>query len=538
MNTGVENLTNTSTKSAVEYAQALFSNRYVIRFIVAMWITLTCNTVFYENLNENVLVSAGLLLFALNWLIISIFSVGRLFKPGLILLICISASVEYFSTRFGIMMDYGMLQNVLETDVKEAADLINFRLFFHFLVYAALPSALVLFVPTPKSTIKRRVLTYTGNFLLVLGLLGTLAFMHYQTLSGYFRMNKEQRYYATPLNAISAIKSHVKMKLKPKATTFTQIASSVAFVPFSEKPTVFVLVLGETVRADHFGLNGYERNTTPNLSKLPVYNFKDVSSCGTATAHSVPCMFSWMNKADYDEFTAKNSENVIDIVKRAGFDVIWRDNNSGCKGVCSRVKTEKLYEVVTCEDGCPDELLLEGLPKLLEQKKNTLIVLHQQGSHGPAYFRRSQQKHKTFLPECEDETFATCSQQEIINAYDNSLVETDAMLSSVIELLDKQKDVNTGLLYVSDHGESLGENGVYLHGLPYAFAPSSQTHIPMLFWLSDNYQKDVKLDRTCLNEITAKPTSHDALFGSLLGLLSIDIKTEKQTTDLVTGCRG
>lgn len=516
----------------------LARNPNIVRFLTACWITLLCNSVFFSKLSDSVFYSASAVLLVLNWLLITLLAVGPLFKPALIAIVLTSVSVEYFSTRFGVMFDYTMLQNILETDTKEAWDLVNLRLVLHFLLYAMPPILYIVSSTKNDISFKHKALQYGCSLATVIGLMVVLALSQYQSLSGYFRMHKEQQYYATPLNAVSAIKSHIKLKLKPKKGEFQYIANAVNFLPFSEKPSIFIVVLGETARADHFGINGYERNTTPNLASLPIVNFTEVSSCGTATAHSVPCMFSWMSKDNYDEDIAKNSENVIDIIKRSGFNVTWQDNNSGCKNMCDRIKTDKLYEIINCEDGCLDDVLLQQLPQLLNQNKNTLIVMHQQGSHGPAYFRRSDAQHKRYLPECKDETFASCSVQEIVNAYDNSLVETDALLGELVTALKAVPNANTGLLYVSDHGESLGENGMYLHGLPYALAPQAQTHVPMFFWLSDSYIADAKLDINCLNNVAANPTSHDALFGSLLGLLSIEIQTDKQVTDLVSPCRG
>ncbi|MFC3034719.1 phosphoethanolamine transferase [Pseudoalteromonas fenneropenaei] len=518
---------------------SLLSHRHILRFISAMWFTAAYNSVFISKLTTAVNVSAILLLLLLTWLIITLLTPGRLFKPMLIVLIFSSAVVQYYSSNFGVMFDAGMLQNVLETDIHEVKDLLSFKFASYFAVFALLPTLVVWQMPNLKLNRCLRVQRYLLIILVNIALIGSLALTSYQSLSGYFRVNKEQRYYATPLNIVAAVNSQLKKHLATPVKEFTRIASNVTFVPFSAKPTVFILVLGETARADHFTINGYQRDTTPNLSKLPIVNFAQVSSCGTATAHSVPCMFSWMNKADYDENIAKNSENLVDIVKRAGFDVLWRDNDNGCKDVCNRVTTENLYQSanIHCEDGCPDEVLLEHLPNLLQRQKNLFIVLHQQGSHGPAYYRRSHGQQVVFAPACQDETFATCNQQEIINAYDNSLVATDDLLGKLVTTLAAMPNVNTGLWYVSDHGESLGENGVYLHGLPYSLAPDAQTHVPMLFWLSNNYLHDAQLNLDCLHKTAAQATSHDALFGSVLGLLSIQVTTNKDLTDLITPCR-
>lgn len=515
----------------------LFASKSFVRFAVVLWLTFACNNVFFQQLDSSVFIPSVFLLLLINSLIVLLLSPGYMFKPMLILLIFASVSANYFSHHFGTMIDAHMLQNMFETNVSEANDLITWPFVRHLLLFAILPSLLVLLNKPRLQPILKRTLQYSAALTSILILLGGFALLQYQSLSGYFRMHKELRYYATPLNVVSATKRYVKDRLPKGDEAFVTIADEVEFNAFSKKPTVFIVVLGETVRADHLALNGYSRNTNPKLSALPIVNFSQMTSCGTATAHSVPCMFSWMNKQNYDEFAAKHSENVIDIVARAGFDVMWRENDGGCKDVCNRVKTFDVAKSEQCEDGCPDKLLFSSLNELGVKPQNILIVLHQQGSHGPAYFRRSEKANKQFLPECKDETFANCTPQEIINAYDNSLLETDSLLADLINELSSLNNVNAGLLYVSDHGESLGENGVFLHGLPYAFAPKAQTEVPMLVWLSESYQQEAKFDFNCLSHEATKPSSHDALFGSLLGLLSINIQTEKPLIDLVSKCR-
>lgn len=516
----------------------ILSNKTIIRILTAIWLTFTANTVFFSHLDNFAQIPSAIMLLMLNLVVVVVLTPGFLFKPMIVLLLLVSASTNYFSQHFGIMIDSSMLQNMFETNIDEASDLITLAFFKHLMVFAFLPCFLLLM--TKQKTISplvKRAATYVITLLLSITMLVGYALTQYQSLSGYYRMHKELRYYVTPINSISSLKSYIKSQLHNEQSPFVQIADRVEFQPFSNKPTVFILVLGETVRADHFSLNGYSRQTNPQLTQLALINFNQVTSCGTATAHSVPCMFSWMNHNNYDEFQAKHSENVIDIIARAGFEVVWLENDGGCKGVCNRVKTVNVAEQAHCIDGCPDKLLFSSMKALTNTTQNRLIVLHQQGSHGPAYFRRSQPEHKSFLPECQDETFASCSAQEIVNAYDNSLVETDALVAQLIKQVEQQKEVNAGVLYVADHGESLGENGVFLHGLPYAFAPTEQTHVPMFLWFSKSYQKDANFNVNCLTKIASLPTSHDALFGSLLGLLSIDIQTQKPLTNDIAQCR-
>jgi lipid A ethanolaminephosphotransferase len=236
-------------------------------------------------------------------------------------------------------------------------------------------------------------------------------------------------------------------------------------------------------------------------------------------------MFFHLGKAHYSRNEAKRYENLLDVLRRVGVQVIWRDNNSGSKGVGDRIRYENMSEVkdnALCSKGeCYDEILLKDLDKLLSQNSgNMLVVLHQKGSHGPAYYKRTPKDLKRFLPECENDNVQDCDRQSIINAYDNTIVYTDYILSNLIKLLNNQKYA-TAMLYVSDHGESLGENNVYLHGFPYAIAPKQQTQIPMIFWASNSFLQENTLDMALLGQHRSDHFSHDNLFHSLLGLFRV-----------------
>ncbi len=289
-----------------------------------------------------------------------------------------------------------------------------------------------------------------------------------------------------------------------------------------------MLVVGESARAENFGILGYNRDTTPKLDKeAGLIAFTDVHSCGTETAVSVPCMFSNMGRKDYDASKAKNEEGLLDVLKRAGIDVIWRDNQSGCKGTCDRVTLQdvsNLKDPALCANSeCRDEILLQGLQGFIEHlDKDTVLVLHQMGSHGPEYFKRYPKEYEHFTPVCESNALNNCSRESIVNGYDNTLVYTDHVLSSLIDVLRSNQDkVDTAMLYLSDHGESLGEYNLFLHGTPYMLAPEQQKHVAMLAWFSDNYQKAYSVDTHCLQMNRDKPLSQDNLFHSMLGLLEV-----------------
>ena len=236
------------------------------------------------------------------------------------------------------------------------------------------------------------------------------------------------------------------------------------------------------------------RDTNPELSRLPIDYFRNVHSCGTDTAVSVPCMFSNLGRGDYKESGAAASENVLDILSHAGYRVTWYDNNTGSRDVAKRLDERDEYDSQDprfCgKAGCYDEILVDNLRGELGAKADDrVIVLHTKGSHGPAYYQRYPEAFARFQPACATNELQMCSRQQIINAYDNTILYADHIVASAIRALQADGAVDSALLYISDHGESTGEGGLYLHGAPYLIAPESQTHIPMLLWLSDGFRR-------------------------------------------------
>jgi len=220
---------------------------------------------------------------------------------------------------------------------------------------------------------------------------------------------------------------------------------------------------------------------------------------------------------------------------------LWRDNNSCSKGIADLVRFDDLTnekDPVFCSSGeCYDEILLRDVGEMLSSNAGEmLIVLHQKGSHGPSYYKRSPKNFKQFLPECSQDDVQECDQQSIINAYDNTIVYTDYVLGKVIDLL-KAQSYATAMLYTSDHGQSLGENNIYLHGLPYAIAPRQQKHVPMIFWASSSYLREKNIDQDLLRKHRIDRLNHDYLFHSLLGLFSVTTDAYRPELDLFQSAR-
>lgn len=469
-------------------------------------------------------------------------------KPVLIVLFMLAASASYFIDRYGIAIDASMVQNVFETDVSEAKDLLSLNLFLTIGLLGVFPSVLVYRIKVEYPSIVRAVLTNTG-FLLMSAFVATALLMSFfKTLAPTVRENRQMRFLLTPTNVIQASKTFVRRKFE-KPLTVTPLgtdASKGNLWNDKKRRTVTIIVVGETARAMNFSLNGYERDTNPMLSKQEgLINFTQVQSCGTATAISLPCVFSGFTRADYSEGKARSQEGLLDVISYAGIDVLWRNNNSGCKGVCDRVYYEDLSRPKPGDpfcntEECFDERLLQGLPGVIRNaKRDLVIVLHQKGSHGPAYRNRYPAEFQRFGPVCTTNEVGKCSRESIVAAYDNTIAYTDYFLSKTIDLLRKagtEDNVDTAMLYFSDHGESLGEKNMYLHGAPYIMSPEEQRHVPMMLWLDDRYSDRFAIKRECLASRRTLNYSHDNVFHSVLGMMNIKTKVYKPELDLFNAC--
>ena len=486
------------------------------------------------------------LLVALHFMLLCVVATRRTTKPLLILLLVCTAFASYFMGKYSVFLDPTMLRNLLHTDVGEARDLLAWDMLAHLAWQAALPIWLVWRVHLRERSWRRATAWRLGSMGLAAGV-GIGAFLAVsQDLSSLMRSNKSMRYLITPGNYVYSLArvatADAVEAAKPLVPVGTDAVAGPAWAGRS-KPLLFILVVGETARAMNWGLNGYVRQTTPELAALDVVNFSDVGSCGTNTETSVPCMFSRIGRRDYDEDRIRGEESLLHVVHRAGFDVQWRDNQSGCKGVCDGLPMQKMVDTpdpsLCSGSECLDEILLKDLEaSLADGKGRHLIVLHQMGSHGPAYHRRAPEKFKRYAPACDTAELRKCSTEAVVNAYDNSIAYTDHVLAEAIRFLQRQSDrYDTALLYVSDHGESLGENNLFLHGLPYAIAPMQQTQVPMVMWLSPSFADSRHIDLACLRNQATQRATHDNLFHTMLGLLDVQTNVYEPGLDVVKGCR-
>ncbi|WP_085605588.1 MULTISPECIES: phosphoethanolamine transferase [unclassified Pseudomonas] len=493
-------------------------------------------------------IAFGVMIFAAYNIVLTLLAFRPVLKPVLTLLFMVSAGVAYFMSQYGVMIDAGMFRNFAETNATEVRDLLSLKLLAYIVFLGVLPSWLLWKVPVNYRRWHRELLSKVVVSVASVAVIGGVALANYQGLSSLFRNHHEIRLMLVPSNYIGASAGYLREQVASAQQPFVTIGEDAqrnAAVQNHPRKSLTVLVVGESARAENFGILGYDRDTTPKLDKeAGLIAFTDVHSCGTETAVSVPCMFSNMGRKDYDASKAKNEEGLLDVLKRAGIDVIWRDNQSGCKGTCDRVTLQdvsNLKDPALCANSeCRDEILLQGLQSFIDHlDKDTMLVLHQMGSHGPEYFKRYPKEYERFTPVCESNALNNCSRESIVNGYDNTLVYTDHVLSSLIDVLRSNQDkVDTAMLYLSDHGESLGEYNLFLHGTPYMLAPEQQKHVAMLAWFSDSYQKSYSVDTHCLQMSRDKPLSQDNLFHSMLGLLEVQSKVYQPDLDMFAGCRG
>ena len=430
-----------------------------------------------------------------------------------------------------------MVQNIIETDSGEAFSYLDLS-FISFFIFIVILPVLAVFQQRIRDKFSHRLTSLlTLNAVAVVGIVVIAGFL-YKDYAAVGRNHKALVKHIIPYAFYDAGYKYLRdTYLRPPLPYRVLDPHPVIAEDAQLKPQTLVVVVGETARADKFSSNGYSRNTTPDIQSLGAVSFNHVSSCGTATAVSVPCMFSRLGRAQYDARTADSQDNVLDIIQRSGTYVSWIDNNSSCKGVCSRINTIEFNpkrDPALCDgDFCFDEVLLNLLRTSLKNspEKNRVIVLHMIGSHGPTYYRRYPNTFTKFYPDCPRSDIQHCEEAELLNTYDNTIAYTDYILGQTIHLLETIP--NSAMLYISDHGESLGEKGLYLHGFPYDFAPDEQTHVPMVYWDKEFANSTYK---TCVEQRADTPISQDNLYDTLLGLSHVASTTYRSEMDILKPC--
>jgi len=546
-----------------------------LTLLISVLLVLVYNNAFWTEIlniaadsqqNRLFLGSIFLLLVAFINLCLSLVSFRYILKPSLLLIVFVATGAAYFMDTYGIMIDRSIIKNVLTTDVKDAVELLNVRMLFYCVLLGTIPSLLILRSEIRYKGFVRELFMVLGTVLTSLAVMVVILVIFYKDYISLGKNYNHVRHLINPVNSIYALSSNIKRSV---------ISGKVVVRPIGEdarmektwqqrgKKNLVILVVGEAARAENFSLNGYEKKTNPLLEQEEIFTFTNTSSCGTVANTSLPCMFSHFDRQSFSDSKAERHEGLLDVLSHAGVQVLWRENNSGCQGVCDRVETETMKAGDTqvsqaprtaqeqpaeerlaalqaadhCDSGeCQDMILLQGLQQYINARENdTFIVLHQKGSYGPGYYRRSPPAFKTFLPECTTNQLQECRTEELVNAYDNTILYTDYFLAQVIHLLkENNSQFNTAMLYLSAYGESLGEKNIYLHGLPYVIAPDEQTHVPFVLWFADSFFEENRIEESSLQRRVDDRLSHDNLFHSVLGVMGIKTEMYDKNLDIFT----
>lgn len=518
---------------------------YQLNLLATGFLLIFSNHAFFRNVTESYtpslyntafLLSLGLLLAGLILLLLTLLDSRLTIRPVLIVLLLVTSLTAYFMDSYNIVIDTVMIQNILQTGRSESMDLFGLKLLLYFLLLGVLPAVFVYRVKLVTRPPGKMFAEKLKIVVLILLVIAVQLPVFGKSYASFFREHKPLRYYTNPLTWVYSTGKYLADLSSYHPMELISLGVDAAVADTHTGRELIILVLGETLRADHLSLNGYQRNTNPQLSKENIISLTNMSSCGTSTGVSVPCIFSPAGRANFDTDSAGNRENLLDVLTHAGVNVLWRDNNTGSQGVADRIEYQDYTRAdlnPVCDTECRDEGMLSGLQDYISSRKNgdILIVLHQMGNHGPAYYKRYPQAFEQFTPTCKTSQLEDCSSAEISNAYDNAILYSDHFLAGVIKLL-KQNDAafKTAMLYVSDHGESLGEHGIYLHGLPYIMAPSEQTQVGALLWFGATFDG---IDAHAMQAAAGHRYSHDNIFHTVLGLLEINSRVYDSRLDIM-----
>lgn len=499
-----------------------------------------------EEVKPGFVISIPLFIFAVLLLLFNFISWPYLVKPLFAIIIVLSSMVSYSIYNYGIYIDYGMIENIFETDVAEAGAYLSGYSILWVGGLGAVPAALLVALPLTREALSllvlRKIIVLVSCILSIV----IIFLLYYQDYSSIGRNNPYLKKMIIPTEFIYSTGNYLNKTYFTAPVSHKTIAEDArqSANALSDKPTLLVFVLGETARAQSYQLNGYPVATNQHTAGLAMTSFQNVSACGTATALSVPCMFSILGRDNYDKQQARNQDNALDILQRAGVDILWKENDGGHKGVADRVKTLTVprdsAHPLCNGTSCYDMVLLDDFEANVQRLTgNRMLVLHLMGSHGPTYYQRYPQQHRAFTPDCPRSDIENCQINQIVNSYDNTILYTDFVLAQTIARLQAlQNEYNTALIYISDHGESLGEGGFFLHGIPYLLAPDYQKKVPFITWFSEGFSQQRSIDSQCLSAKAQQGEfSHDNLFHSLLGIMDIQTTVYDQALDVFASCR-
>lgn len=455
---------------------------------------------------------ASVMIFSL----LSIIGVRFIKHLGAVFFIINSIAI-YFIVSYSIMIDKTMMGNVFNTNTKEALDLFSPKIFLFIFALGILPAIFLYRFNIKGSKLRTKLIIFVVAFL-------TTICWGWANSSIWLWFDKHSKYigsYSLPWSYVfNSVRHFTYLLPKPKQKLLSDLHFD------NNESTLVVLVIGEAARRANFSLYGYARKTNPLLEKDDVVVLANAHSCATYTTASIECMLSYKGSGGLG-----NYEPLPSYLKRFGVKVLWRSANWGEPKIDVDIYQKGAQIKPLCKKNCKnlqyDEMLLFDLNNTIKSfgNKNIFVVLHQSGSHGPLYSEKYPKNFERFSPVCKSVELSKCSKEELINAYDNTIVYNDFFLHSLIQILEQQKR-QTLMIYVSDHGESLGESGFYLHGTPKAIAPHFQSEVPFILWANEEFKKHKKF------KPFLKTYNQDYVFHSVLGAFRAKSDEYKQDLDL------
>ncbi len=460
------------------------------------------------------LVTVLIALLSLTVLLLAMLSLisYRVLKPFCMLVAISNSIAVYFVATYHVVLDKTMMGNVQNTNFAESLELFHPTIIVYVLILGVVPCCLLSRVSIEKPSRGRLAA-------MALTVLVSTVIWTWLASGTWGWIDKNSKKLGGMVMPWSYLINAARYEVPRLWTSDVQILLPAATFSSNEK-TIVILIVGEAARAQNFQLYGYNRPTNPLLAKAGVTALKHTTACSTYTTASLRCILSHVDSSS--EFSTRY-EPLPSYLQRNGIDVIWRSRNSGEPSV--KVQTYQRAGDLMMDypgaDGDYDEILLAGLEQRIRSSpsQKVFVVLHQGGSHGPAYSTKYPGNFEFFKPVCRSVELGKCRPEELINAYDNTILYADYCVSQTIGLLKKFQNTSTLLIYVSDHGESLGEYGLYLHGTPWSIAPDVQKVVPFLVWMSDEFihQRGVEPGRL---EAQSSHSQRD-IFHTVMGAFSM-----------------
>ena len=488
---------------------------FTFSWIVSIGTLLLYNLPFFsyvaEQTNEGLggkvflLASLAVVMLALNFMMtyLVMFLTRRVGRVLLALLAVINATAVYFIVTYSVMIDATTIENVFNTRYSEASGFFSWGLWLFIAVFGVLPALFCLLQPVAYGKAKRMGMWCGGSLAVVLLVasmnIGQTLFIteHDTELGGLLQ---PWSYVANTCRVISFSYDEQQEEIK---LADGRIAD--------EEKTAVVLVIGESARKANFQLYGYQRDTNPLLKKRKDLRVYEATSCATYTTAGAKAILEPVNSGDLYEL-------LPNYAFRTGVDVVWRTSNWGEPPIHidEYLTNEQLGEQFPGENIYYDAILMKGLREriALSKKNKVLIVLHTSTSHGPKYADKYPKEFEVYKPVARNVEEGEKNVGMLVNAYDNTIRYTDFLLDSLINVLQGVTDRRCAMIFISDHGESLGENKVFMHGLPMKLAPKVQYEIPFLVWTSEGF-------RNYKEGLPAVLEQH-YVFHSVLNLLSIE----------------